>query len=79
MSHAGTDPLTAPAMQATALAQGDELDVWARFQTGDLQLQDGTSASVRSVWVRYSVLGVVRTDEVPLRDGIRVEGGCAPA
>jgi hypothetical protein len=29
--------------------------------------------------VSYSVLGVVRTAEVPLRDGIRVEGGCTPA
>jgi hypothetical protein len=78
-SHDRTDPRTAPAMPATTIASGDQLEVWARFQTGSLQLPSSTSMSVRSVWVRYSVLGVVRTAEVPLRDGIRVEGGCTPA
>lgn len=78
-SHDRTDPRKAPAMSATTIASGDELEVWARFQTGSLQLQDGASMSLRSVWVRYSVLGVVRTAEVPLRDGVAVEGGCTPA
>ena len=78
MSHDRTDPRTAPAMSATTIASGDQLEVWARFQTGSLQLQRDSSMSVRSVWVRYSVLGVVRTAEVPLRDGIAVEGGCTP-
>jgi hypothetical protein len=77
-SHYRTDPLTAPAMSATTIASGDQLEVWARFETGSLQLQDGASMLVRTIWVRYSVLGVVRTAEVPLRDGIAVEGGCTP-
>ncbi len=74
-----TDPRTAPAMPPTTLEQGDQLEVWARFQTGSLQLQSDSTISLRSVWVRYSVLGVVRTAEVPLRDGVAVEGGCTPA
>lgn len=78
-SHDRTDPRTAPAMPPATLEQGDQLEVWARFQTGSLQLQSDSTMSLRSVWVRYSVLGVVRTAEVPLRDGIAVEGGCTPA
>jgi hypothetical protein len=79
MSHDRTDPRTAPSMPATTVAQGDELEVWARFQTGSLELPSSTGAAKSSIWVRYSVLGVVRTAEVPLRDGIAVEGGCTPA
>jgi hypothetical protein len=78
-SHDRTDPRTAPAMPPTTLASEDQLEVWARFQTGTLQLQSDSTMSVRSVWVRYSVLGVVRTAEVPLRDGVAVAGGCTPA
>jgi hypothetical protein len=79
MSHDRTDPRTAPAMPATTLAQGGELEVWARFQTGGLELPSSTGETMSTIWVRYSVLGVTRTAEVPLRDSIDVEGGCTPS
>jgi hypothetical protein len=72
-----TDPSTAPVLPAVTIAQGQTLDVWARYGTMDKAMPAGSAALQSSVWVRYSVLGVVRTAEMPLFDGVQVEGGSA--
>lgn len=69
-----TDPQQLPAMAPVTLANGGEVSIWARFQEGGVAIQAGGTASVRSLWIRYSVLGVDRTAEVALRDGVGVEG-----
>jgi hypothetical protein len=76
------DPRQLPSMTPVTLASGDELPIWARFELGGLAAQSGTGESMRSLSVRYSVLGVERTAEVALRDGVGVEGAqtaCPPA
>ena len=73
-SHGWTDPVTAPTLTPTTLNPGDEVEVWARFRTGRLSRGAGTFQWIRSIWVRYSVLGIERTAEVPLRDGVGLGG-----
>jgi hypothetical protein len=74
------DPLTAPALPPTSIDHGQSLDVWARYQTMDKALPDGSAALRSTAWVRYSVLGIVRTAEVQLFDSVEIQGGdCPPA
>lgn len=75
------DPRTAPALGPTPLPGHAELELWARYRTGNQPMVDGGRMISRSIWIRYSVLGITRTAEVPLRDGVAIEGGpgCTPA
>lgn len=68
------DPNKLSAMSPVTLASGDEVSIWARFEMGGMDAQSGATMSMRSLWVRYSVLGVQRTAEVALRDGVGAEG-----
>jgi hypothetical protein len=72
-----TDPLTAPVLPAVTIAQNQTIDVWARYRTLGSAMPSGSSGRRTTVWVRYSVLGVVRTAEMPLYQDVQVEGGCA--
>jgi hypothetical protein len=77
-----TNPQQLPSMAPVALASGDEVSIWARFEDGGLAAQSGATASMRWLWIRYSALGVERTAEVALRDGVGVESSqaaCPPA
>lgn len=67
------DPHLAAVMTPATLQPGDEVSIWARFEEGGLAVQAGGTEWMRSLWIRYSVLGVDRTAEVALRDGVGVE------
>lgn len=69
-----SDPATAPALAPVVLAPGAQIELWARYRTGGHDLQTGARASTRSIPIRYSVMGIERTADVPLRDGVGVEG-----
>jgi hypothetical protein len=66
-----SDPANASVLPPTTLAPGGELEVWARYTTGSM-LPNATVES--TIWVRFSTLGIERTAEVPLRDGIGIDG-----
>jgi hypothetical protein len=74
VSDQPTAPGTAASLAPTMLNPGDEVDVWARYRTGSIVLGANARASERWIFIRYAVLGVERTAEVPLRDGVAVEG-----
>ena len=75
------DPGHLPTLTPVTLQSGDEVSIWARFEDGGLATQSGATSFVRSLWVRYSVLGVERAAEVSLRNGVGVEstGASCPA
>jgi hypothetical protein len=73
-----TNSATAPVLPATTLAADDEIEVWARFKIGDVPLDSGATEWTQTLSVRYSVLGIERTVDVPLRDGVGVDGSPCP-
>lgn len=78
-SHQASDPRSVPALSPTAIAPGDEFEVWARFQIGGrVALDNGASMSMPELPIRYSVLGITRTARVPVSDavGITQAGDC---
>lgn len=70
---------TAPVLQPTTLAPGDELEVWARFKMGDGPEGQGVTVWKQSLSVHYSVLGFERTADVPFRDGVGIDGAPCPS
>jgi hypothetical protein len=78
VSQAGgpSDPANASVLPPTTLAPGGEVEVWARDTTGSM-LPSPTAEW--TIWVRFSTLGIERTAEVPLRDGIGIEGSACPS
>ena len=75
MTHEISDPRTAPLLAPTTIAPDDELEVWARFDAGNAPVEG--LEWTQSLWIRYAVLGIDRTAEVALRDGIGITDACA--
>jgi hypothetical protein len=75
-SHDARDPRKAPALRPVEIAPGDEFEVWVRWSTGSTLLAEGSLLTSRSIPVRYRILGVERSAQVPLRDGVGVEAPC---
>ena len=69
-------PAQRTGLAPTTFGPGNFVEVWARYQMGNMPLMSGARMSSRSMWIRYSVLGVARTAEVPLRDGVATQGDC---
>jgi hypothetical protein len=74
-SHGFVDPREAPTLGPITLASNDEVEVWVRYATGSRLAAEGTVAT-RSIPVRYRVLVVERSAEVPLRDGVGITQPC---
>lgn len=73
-SHDLRDPRKAPTLGPVDLASNDEFEVWVRYATGGPS-PEGTLVT-RSIPVRYRILGIERSAEVPLRDGVGVTTPC---
>lgn len=70
------DPRTAPTIGPTPLDQGDEIEVWVRFSTGTAPHSAGSAEWTRSIPIRYTIAGITRSAEVPLRDGVGITNPC---
>jgi hypothetical protein len=52
----------------------DELDVWVWYRMGSGAEESGGRQAFRSVRVRFSILGLDRVADIPMRDGVGVQG-----
>jgi hypothetical protein len=71
-----SDPASAPVLPPTTLAPGGEVEVWARYTAGSMLPNPTVESTIR---VRFSTLGIERTAEVPLRDGVGIDGTACPS
>jgi len=56
----------------------DEVDLWVWYRTGTSAIPSGGREIIRSLRVRFSVLGFERVAEIPMHDGVGIEGSpCA--
>jgi len=73
------DPRTAATLPPTVLDPGAQLEVWARYEIGGRPQPAAGDLWTRSIAIRYSVLGVERTADVPFRNAVGIRSSpCTP-
>jgi hypothetical protein len=75
-SHGTRDPRKAPTLAPIDIAAGAEFEVWVRWWTGAVPWADGTGRVTRSIPLRYRILGIERSADVTMRDGVGFVAPC---
>jgi hypothetical protein len=62
----------------TVIDPGTEIELWLSFRLPTVPMSAGSTMSIRSLPIRFSVLGLERSVEVSMRDGFAFSGDPCP-